>query len=153
MIDDDLESDDELAERLGQLIARVDPVPSHVLAGARASRTWVTFDAELAELMYDSILDEDELVGVRGNGGRLLTFISAETTVELEVLPAGRGIVGQVGGPTVPHLEIRHAAGSVPVEVDPVGRFSARHVPAGPISLRLTSGESGAVTQTEWVVI
>ena len=149
---DDHESDDELASRLGRVLARVDPVPSDVLAAARASKTWRTIDTELAALMYDSVVDSGELVGVRGGGARMLTFTSAEVTVELEVLDGGRSLMGQVGGATGARLELCHADGSTPIEIDHIGHFSCRNVPPGPMSVRVTESH-GAVTQTEWVVI
>jgi hypothetical protein len=150
---DDFETDDELAGRLGQLLARIDPVPASVIVAAKASAAWREFDAELAVLLHDSVLDRNEWVGVRGGGTRLLTFASPEVTVELEILDSNRGLIGQVDGSGIGTVEICRPEGSIPVEIDPIGHFSSRSVPAGPMSIRVTDNESGAVTQTEWVVI
>ncbi|MET0326995.1 MAG: hypothetical protein ABW219_17400, partial [Ilumatobacteraceae bacterium] len=54
--------DDELQAVLARALRTVDPVPDHVLAGARAAWTWRTIDEELAELVFDSAA---ELTGVR----------------------------------------------------------------------------------------
>ena len=149
---DDTETDDELASRLGRTLARIDPVPTEVIAAARASRTWRTIDAELAALLYDSALDGSEGVGVRGGGPRLLTFTSPEVTVELEVRDGGHRVVGQIAGTPGARVEICHADGPAPVEIDDIGHFSCRSVGPGPISVRVTDA-NGTVTQTEWVVI
>ena len=146
------ETDDELAARLGRLLAHVDPVPATVLAAAKASATWRSIDAELASLMYDSVLDSDELVGVRGGGNRLLTFSSPDATIEVEVLGGGRSLVGQVTGVAPVRLEICSREGARATESDALGHFSCEGVPPGPVSVRAT-GANGTVIQTEWVVI
>jgi hypothetical protein len=128
---DDYESDDELQARLGVVLARVDPPPTEVIAAAKASATWRTVDAELASLMYDSVLDRSESIGVRGGGGRLLTFSS----------------------PNAARIEICYGDGVVPLDTDHIGHFSCGSVRPGPISLRVTDDATGTVTQTEWFVI
>lgn len=152
MIDDHL-SDDELAARLGRALARLDPVPREVVAAAKASGSWRSVDAELAVLLRDSVLEREESVGVRGGGARLLTFTSPDVTVELQVLGAGRGLVGQVSGSGPVSVEVCAGAERVPLETDDLGQFSAGTVPPGPVSFRMTDVESGVVTQTEWVVL
>jgi hypothetical protein len=149
---DEHETDDGLMARLADLLDRVDPVPVDVLIAARASAAWRNVDDELAELVRDSASESDELAGVRG-GGRLLTFSSDALTLELEVLAGGRGITGQVAGPRMPRIELHRPDGSRTVEADQVGRFSAREIGPGPLSLWLTDRASGTVTRTEWIVI
>jgi hypothetical protein len=150
---DEHETDDEVMVRLAGLLERLDPVPAEVLVAAVASGAWRNVDDELAELVRDSALESDELAGVRGGGPRVLTFTSDALTVELEVLAGGRGIVGQVAGAHPFRIELRRPDGSRTVEADRVGRFSAREVAPGPISLQLTDEANGAVTRTEWIVI
>jgi hypothetical protein len=150
---DGYETDDELAARLGRVLSAYDPVPSNVVAAAKASSAWRTIDAELAVLVYDSVLDKNECVGVRGGGARLLAFTSPDVTVELEVLGAGRGLIGQVGGTTAARVQICHPDGSVSVQTDSIGHFSLPSVPTGPMTVRVIDEASGAVTQTEWVAI
>lgn len=147
------ETDDELAARIGRILAITDPVPATVVAAARASGSWRGVDAELAVLMYDSVFDRDELAGVRGGGPRLLTFTSPDLTVELEVRSAGRGVVGQVDGPSAGRVEMCRRGASVPLETDPSGHFVSEASVSGPISIRVTDETTGTVTQTEWVVI
>ena len=58
-------------EALARAVQAIEPVPADVVAAAKASFTWRTIDAELAELTFDSVADTDALVGrARGPAGR-----------------------------------------------------------------------------------
>ena len=144
---------DDLLGRLKVLAAGLDPVPRRVVEAARASFSWMTVDAELAELVYDSVVD-DELVGARGGGGRQLTFEAPGVTVELDVAPGSARINGQLVPPAEADVEIRHPEGSMTVRSDRMGHFRAEGVPRGPISVRChTRGAAGRTAHTDWVVI
>ena len=70
--------DDRLLGELRRLVSRVDPVPDEVTAYAKAALGWRRIDAELAELLSDSVLEPDSLAITRGDGSqaRRLTFRS-----------------------------------------------------------------------------
>jgi hypothetical protein len=145
---------DHFTARLRTLANRADPVPPSVIDAARAAFAWRTIDAELAELTYDSALEDRALAGVRGaSSPRRLTFESPGLTVEVEV---GEGAVPRLMGQLVPALggtvELRHAGGSLSLAVDELGRFAVEQIPAGPLSLRCRAGADAAV-ETEWVAI
>jgi hypothetical protein len=114
-----------------------DPVPARLVDAAVGSFAWRTIDAELADLVEDSSLDA--LAGIRSDGGpRLLTFEFRDTAVVLEVSGSGtsRHMLGQLVGSEGPSsVEVRHAAGSVRVDTDDLGRFAVDRVPSGPMSL------------------
>ena len=75
--------DDRLLDLLTRALSQADPVPEHVVEAARASFTWRTIDAELAELVYDSA--GEELVGVRSaEATRQVTFRAPG--IEIEVM-------------------------------------------------------------------
>jgi hypothetical protein len=154
MSEHDAQAEDErFVERLRAAVSRFDPVPPEVDAAARAAFTWRTIDAELAALAYDSVLDSDLLVGIRGGPGpRMLTFETGELTAELEVVTRGRQrrLVGQLVPPSPARIGIRHGGGVLAVEADELGRFSADGVHAGPVSLRIEVGPERPV-QTDWV--
>lgn len=154
------EGDDEehrLLETLGALTARLDAVPAPVAHAARESFTWRTVDAELAELAYDSLLDDDRLAGVRSvDAPRSLAFEGPELSVEVEVAEsgAGRRLLGQVAPGQAGEVEVRHRNGRMTVAVDEVGRFSAADIPAGPVSLRFVPAAGDqAPLETAWTVI
>jgi hypothetical protein len=156
MTDDELETDEEVLARLAGLAARLDPVPADVEAAARASLAWARVASELADLVYDSAVDEGELVGIRGGApGRQLTFEGPGLTVEIEVAPGGGRLVGQLVPPQAARIEVRHLGGSLSVESDELGRFSAERISPGPVSLRCRACDPAAwpPTATDWVAI
>ena len=51
-------SDELLMAELGSAIEQHDPVPSTAIEAARAAFAWRTFDAEVAELLFDSARDD-----------------------------------------------------------------------------------------------
>ncbi len=149
----EFESDEELLARLRRIIARVDPVPPSVVASAKACGTWRTIDTDLALLMYDSASQSNELAGVRGGEGRMLTFASETLTIDLEVLPGGEGIVGEIEGPRSAHVAVQCAAGSLGDDTDDFGRFRVQDVPEGLMRLESTDRETSRVTRTAWILV
>ena len=151
-----LDDESELLSRLRRMARRADPVPPDVVAAARASFTFRTIDAELAELVHDSTMEPVALAGVRGGGARQLTFESPGMTVEVEVHSAEGRLVGQLVPPQPARIEVRHGGGSVTVQADDLGRFHADVTPGSPMSLvcRADSATAGqAPTETVWVVV
>ena len=160
----DTEPDDtELEEELRQLAARIEPVPPRLIQAAIDSFTWRTIDAELAELVFDSVSDDlvsdrHETALVRGSRqDRLLSFRAGEVTIELEVTVTGstRGLTGQIAPPQPAIVQIRHSDGEVTVAADEVGCFSADLLSAGPVRLRcsLAAAGDGPAVVTEWLPI
>ena len=149
--------DEELLARLTGVVRRIDAVPEEVLQAARGSYTWRTIDSELAEIAYDSLLDEDALARVRsGAQPRQITFEASDLTIELEVAVVAdrRRIVGQLI-PTQPAaVDIRHPSGRLSVEADELGRFVAEGTIVGPVSLSCTlEGGERKTVNTDWIVI
>ena len=148
-------TDEQLLGLLAEVVAERDPVPANVIAAAHASLTWLTIDAELAEMAEDSALAP--LAGVRGSDGpRLLTFEAPSATVVVEVTAVGqlRRLLGQVVEPRRAAIEIRHTDGSVTVEADELGRFAADTVPAGPVSLACRfADQPDHQVVTTWVTV
>lgn len=147
----DQTEDDALLAELRRLALTHDAIPPDVVAAARSALAFRTMDAELAELMADTSLDQEDLALVRGAGmPTLLTFESADLTVEVEVVPSGdrRRLLAQVVPPGPGRIEVRHKGGSFTVDADEVGRFSADDIVPGPVSLRCSVGAS--VVETDW---
>jgi hypothetical protein len=157
----DHHNDDDLMRALAQAVQASEPVPAEVVAAAKASFTWRTLEAELAELAeltFDSLADA--LVGVRGPGGpRALTFEHEDVVVELEITEDGprRTLVGHITPSTVDGVELHQASGTEPVrfEADSFGRFRVPGIAAGPFRLlcRFRQGEPRPVMLTQWVTI
>lgn len=151
------EADERLLGALRTIVGTADPVPTGVVEAAKASLTWRSIDAELAELAYDSLLDEGLLAGTRSESApRSLTFEAADVTVEVEVVDLGahRRLLGQLVPPRPADIQVRHSGGLIRVGADEVGRFTAAGVAPGPVSLRcLVAGAEAPPVETPWVVV
>jgi hypothetical protein len=151
----DEDEDTALLQELARVMATADPVPPDVVAAAKASFTWRTIDAELAELAFDSLLDADAVL-VRGDDQpRLLTFANSSVTIELVVVieAAGRRVVGQLVPEQQATIELVHSGGTASAQADELGRFRAEPLGSGPMRLRVVPIMGGPVTETDWVAI
>lgn len=144
--------DEQLMGALRAALTGADVVPESVTEAARAAFGWRTIDADLAALSYDSFLEDKELAGVRSSseGARMLTFDSADLTVEISV-ERGR-IIGQLVPPQAGVVEVRHPGNSVTVHADEFGRFACDGVPRGPFSLRCVTSTATPIV-TDWIVL
>jgi hypothetical protein len=145
-----------LLEQLRELGHAADPVPAEVAFAAKGSFVWRRIDAELAELTFDSLLEDAASSGVRsGATVRLVTFSAAEVSVEVEITETGdrRRLIGQLVPPQAARVEVRAGSGSTQVEADELGRFTADGLGAGPASLRCQLGSTARVVETGWVVL
>ncbi|HEY6744478.1 MAG TPA: hypothetical protein VI357_02050 [Mycobacteriales bacterium] len=152
---------DALLGELQGLLARVDPVPAELLDQVRRSFCWRTIDAELAELSFDSLTDQESALAVRSGADaalepRMLGFsavvLGEELSIEVEISSSGDGcvLVGQVFPAGASAVEMQAGTGgSTEVPVDELGRFVIEPVPGGPVRLRVD--HAGRVVQTTWV--
>ena len=150
--------DDELEAELRRLAARREPVPAPLRQAAVDAFSWRDIDAEIAELVYDSLLDADPASLVRGPADqRLVSFAIGGMTIDLEVTGVGPGrtVMGQIVPPQRATVDIRHPRDTVTVEADDLGRFRSGPLPSGPASLRLRPppGADGPVIVTDWVAL
>ncbi|MEA2502596.1 MAG: hypothetical protein QOD01_2707 [Actinomycetota bacterium] len=134
---------------LKRVIGDSDPVPDAVVEAALASRTWRRADAELAELVYDSVVDAALVRSSRG--ARQLTFEAPGLTVEVEVGPSS--LEGQLVPPQPGWVEVRHPQGRLTVDADRHGHFRVEAVLHGPVSLRCQPDLARSPTVTSWVVL
>jgi len=144
------ERDEQLLTELRRIAQQIDPVPPWVTEAACAAFAWRCGSAELAELTYDSILDDQRLAAIHeGREQRQLMFESMSLLVDLEVARAGRfrRISGRLEPAQVAPIDVRHTNGTISVETDELGRFTVDDLPPGPMSLRCRVGPSN-----EWIV-
>jgi hypothetical protein len=156
------DDDDTLLAELRRVVAVIDPVPEAVRVSARAALDWRTLEAELAELVHDSRIDEPALA-VRGGseaGARTLTFEADGLEIELEAEPQDDGdrlrITGQLVPPQTAQIGIATGAGLVLTRADERGRFAALGVARGRMRLRCWldgAPDGGRLVETAWLVI
>jgi len=156
MSDERSPNPDPLDDDLRRVVAAVDPVPGPVLDAARVAFTWRTVDEELAALVADSAATLGLTAGVRSapGGPRLLTFEAPSLAIEVEVdEEGGRRLLGQLVPPQPGEVEVLTPDGAVvAVIADPLGRFLAEDVPAGPLRLVVT-GPGGLRVATSWTTL
>jgi hypothetical protein len=155
------ERDEALLARLG-VAARGEAPPPDVVAAAKGAFTWRTIDAELAELSYDSLL-EDATAGVRSAAGggsqRALSFTAGDAAIEVEVdgIGATRRLEGQVVPAEVARLELHRLDSSEPLTLatDHLGRFHADGIRPGRLRLlcHFLDQAGGGTLLTEWVLV
>jgi hypothetical protein len=139
----------EILEILGRALEHSDPVPISVTEAGKSAFTWLTVDAELAELVFDSA--RDELVGVRSEtlAERQLTFQSP--TVEIEIMLVGdtRHLVGQLVPAQGAEVTLITELASTDVTTDDLGRFDFKGVERGRIRLQIRTAGGPSIT-TQW---
>jgi hypothetical protein len=157
---EDQDPDELLVAELRTFFADVDPVPPLVVDAAKASLGWRRLDADLAELLSDSALEEERLALTRGREAavRAVTFSSAALTIDLEVHVDDQGhtLLGALSPPAQATIEIQ-AMGQTPLsaEADRLGRFRVRLPAGGPIRLRVVGaeGHAGPPVETSWITV
>lgn len=156
-IDDDLLRDELLLARLREVAAEMDPVPDLVLEAAMAAFTLHRLDAELVELISDSLDQPAGAVAVRAPRGaevRMLSFQSGSLRLELQVTADGahREIVAQVDGAEVTGAQLE-TSGEIRDLTSADGIIVAGRVPEGPVRLRLHTPRATGAFVTSWVLV
>jgi hypothetical protein len=156
----DQHPDERLMAELRAFFAEVDPVPPLVVETAKASLGWRRLDADLAELLSDSALDEKRFALARGGEApaRAVTFSSPELTIDIEVHVDGQGrtLLGQLSPPAPATIEIHPIFQPFfSTEADHLGRFRVRLPAADTIRLRIldAEGQGGPPIETSWITV
>jgi hypothetical protein len=154
----DESAETNLERELSRAVAQIDPVPAPLLEAAQGALAWRTIDADLAELVFDSLTDSAEAALVRGRDqARMLTFQAGGRTIDIEVTGSAgsRGLVGQLTPPGPARVEIRQGALARRADADDLGRFTADGLRAGPGSVRCQAAgvPGGPPVVTDWVTI
>jgi hypothetical protein len=148
-------SNDTLLRELGRIAAVVDPVPELVYALGRAALELRRFDAELAELVDDSALDETPLAWVRGDAGvRMLFYQGGDIGVELHVTrhDGWSSALGQVTGHHYASVRVEAPDRDLTVPVDDLGRFDVDELPGRLFRLHLVDPDRPTVI-TGWTAL
>lgn len=146
--------DDRILDDLRRVLDTVEMPPPESVVLAEAALDWRHLDAELAELVHDSAIDEPELVMRSGTAElRVLSFASGDVRIEVEY--ANRQLVGQVAPAEVVVVELfRH--GNEPartVTTDDLGTFVIDDVAPGPLSIVCRAADGRWGVRTSWTAV
>ncbi|HWF74883.1 MAG TPA: hypothetical protein VG186_16150 [Solirubrobacteraceae bacterium] len=149
---------DPLIDEFRDLFAHDDPVPPLVREAGRAALGWRRLDADLAELLSDSSLEEDALAVARGGATlRSVSFSAGSLSIDLEIHGEGadRMLLGQLSPPARAKIEVQtpDLAASVATEADGLGRFRTKLPATSPVRLRVATGDPAAPewVETSWI--
>jgi hypothetical protein len=150
--------DERLIGELRALFGELDPVPPLVTETAKASLGWRRLDADLAELLSDSALQDEPFALARGSEAtaRSVTFSSSELTIDIEVHvdDTARTLLGQLSPPALAGIEVQTMDDEiVSTEADQLGRFRVRLATGGPIRLRVLGADGTAPVETSWITV
>jgi hypothetical protein len=145
----DLHDDEELMAVLRTALDDADPVPADAVTAAVAAFDLGRADAHLADLLFDSLLD-DALVTVRSAevGDRTVTYTVGARRLSVELSAAARTLLGHLDPPAPAEVTLMTAGGSTSARTDDLGRF---HLPLRPGSLRLRLALDDGTFVTPWL--
>ena len=150
--------DDALLGELRLLVGDVDPVSGAVTSFARAALGWRRVDAELAELLADSVLDSESLAATRSGlaRARSVSFKASDLEIDLEIQHRDPGalLLGQLAPPEGAEIEIQRDDSSQAqvVQADELGRFRVELVEGGRIRLCIARASGGRI-ETSWITV
>ena len=147
----DLRDDDTLVAELDRALDALEPVPGDAVAAAVAAFDLGRIDDELAELLFDSLLD-DPAVAMRHTGvqeARSLGFLAQGHRIDIELLDEDGVLLGQIEPVDAVRVEAETGRGTDAADVDDLGRFRLA-VERGSFRLRITTSEGGVVV-TPWI--
>lgn len=122
----DLAEHGDLLRLIADGLDRVEPLPPHLLELAYNARDLSAVEAELAELVFDSLTVAQPMRSDRELEARFLSFANENITLDLSLLTDGRSIVGEIS-PAAASEVLLEVAGEDPIAfpVDELGRFTA----------------------------
>lgn len=138
--------DDALLAHLGRALDELDPVPVDAVAVARTAAALGRADEALAELLFDSLLDEPELA-MRSDvlDTRSVAFQGSTHRLDLDLLDDGGVVLGQLDPAAPASVELETTAGPHTTMADDLGRFRFDGV-RGPVRLRVRVGRDELLT-------
>lgn len=139
-------TDDTLLNRIDRAFDDLEPIPDHLQHGARAAFSWRRADAELAELLFDSSLDE--LIGIRGTSSDRRSFRFGTDDAVIRVHLTGESLVVMVEPPV--SVECR-VAGEDETAVHRTDEFGELVVAAPDFPIRVEVDLPAGTIHTPWI--
>ena len=121
---------------------------------AKAAFGWATVDAELADVVYDSAVDEPDFV-LRGSASdlRQITFKAAAADVTIEIEISGSRLVGQIVPPQAAEIHVVPAGGpTLTLTTDDFGVFQLQDLAAGATIVTASAANGSWSVRCSWTV-
>lgn len=137
-------------------LREAEPVPALVMSAAKTAYGWRSVVAAVADLEFDSAVDDDDLARVRmATAERRLRFRCPEAILEVSIIDAGRRLVGRLDPSYWRAVLLRHPGRpDATATPDRLGQFLFEALPRGPMSIRVVPSDPRAPGfQTEWVTV
>jgi hypothetical protein len=153
----DKNPDDQLLGELRRIATDLDAVPEDVTGFAKAALGWRRIDAELAELLADSAIEQEALAQTRSRLAqtREVTFRASGLEIDLEIQQVAPGLLllGQLDPPVSASVEVQRDDGSVAAatDADDLGRFRIELPAPARIRLRITQPALAQLVETSWL--
>jgi len=144
--------DDQLRAQLGLALDESDPVPEEAVLTAMSIFDLGDADAELAELMSDSMFNEARFV-MRSDVStevRSLSFATGSCRIDIELSADGTMLTGQLHPVERAVVQLETTSSRSQFEADDLGRFRFR-IERGSLRLRVLFDISSLVT-TPWII-
>ncbi len=146
-------TDEELVDAIRVAVSESEP-PDGIVQQARAAFSLRNVVAQIAELDFDSAIDDDDLARVRATfGSRRLSFRTPALSLTIDIRDRPRRIVGRIEPPTPMTIVLRQPPAEWTVTTDEHGYFIFEQVAAGAASLRCWTPEGQSDVETEWVTL
>jgi hypothetical protein len=147
--------DEELLAALRQAFAARRAVPPEFVQAGQDAFAWHDFDAELAQLTYDSTRRTADAVPTRAPEEaaiRVLTFTSAQAGLQIELEVQEDALAGQILPMQSAAIELQTKTGTQqPISADEVGCFWISPIPSEDFRLRCRPVAGNAEVVTVWV--
>src|ERR1700737_2390399 len=90
----------DLLQEVVAVFREAERVPASVVAAAKSALSWRSVAAAIADLEFDSAVDDDDLVRVGDAGSeRRLRFRGDRCVAELSVIDGGSRLIGRLDPP------------------------------------------------------
>lgn len=152
----DLANDKVLLDLVAKVIDTADPVPPEAVATAKAVAGLQYVDAELANLVADSLLDDGgallrhdlTMERLAESTDRMISFATPQIDVDIELHRDGRTVVGAITPPISVDVDLETTSGNASTRSDELGRF---HLESGSGTCRLRIHAHDGTVITPWI--
>ncbi|MBO3752958.1 hypothetical protein J5X84_43515 [Streptosporangiaceae bacterium NEAU-GS5] len=147
-------SEEVLLAQIAEALEAADAIPHDFVEAGKATFAWRTIDSELAELAFDSDLqDHQDLIRSEPAPLRALTFTAPRAAVTIEIEVVDGALLGQLVPEQAGEIHIVTRTGhDTSAVIDEVGYFLISPMPVAPFRIHCQTA-SGVNMSTNWITL